>query len=171
MWQSGWQNRQWRQQTGLLADWLAADGSLTARLEALSGRRLLVVPTFEGRVTLSLAEKRVLGLPLRTQSAWQRQTTLMGQVSDSDTAQAWVIARSVFPFASLTKEARKLARLGSTPIGYVMFGRGGAVLLRRWVSHTPQGWRRDSVYDWQGRQMLVSETFLPTFTEFLKHQR
>lgn len=167
MWQADPQDRCCRQQAGVLADWLAADGSLTARLEALSGNRLLVLPTFEGRITLNVADKRALGLPPRAQSAWLREATLMGQVGDDGTAQAWVAARSVFPFASLTKDARKLMRLGGTPIGYVMFGRGGAVLAKRWLTHTPQGWQRSSVYDWQGRRVLIGETFLPAFADFL----
>lgn len=157
------------QQAGVLAKWLAANGSLTARLEALSGNRLLVMPTFEGRITLDLADKRALNLPSRPQSAWLREATLLGQVGDDGTAQAWVAARSVFPFASLTKDARKLTRLGGTPIGYVMFGRGGAVLAERWLTRTAQGWQRSSVYDWQGRRVLISETFLPAFVDFLQH--
>lgn len=157
------------QQVGVLAKWLAANGSLTARLEALSGNRLLVMPTFEGRITLDLADKRALNLPSRPQSAWLREATLLGQVGDDGTAQAWVAARSVFPFASLTKDARKLTRLGGTPIGYVMFGRGGAVLAARWLTRTAQGWQRSSVYDWQGRRVLISETFLPAFVDFLQH--
>lgn len=47
-----------------LIPWLTSTGSLTAKFEALSQHKLIVQPTFEGRQTLSLSEKRQLQLPL-----------------------------------------------------------------------------------------------------------
>lgn len=150
-----------------LLPWLLATGSLTAKIEALTQQKLLVVPQFEGRHVLSLSEKSDLQLPLAcTQSAWVRDALLYGK-PDSE---AWIMARSVFPFSSLRGDAERLTRLGNTPIGYVIFGRGGARLLQRHIRPTPNGWQRTSLYDWQGRRLLVSEIFLPTFSEFLNSQ-
>lgn len=147
-----------------LLAYLTATGSLTARLEQLSGQKLIVEPTFEGRQTLTLAEKKQLGLPLnRPQSAWVREVYLKG-IKDGG---AWVSARSVFPFASLIGNAKQLANLGTTPIGYVMFGRNGATMAKRWVTLTEDGWQRTSLYDWQGRKLLISETFLPSFCDVI----
>lgn len=150
-----------------LQAWLNATGSLTTQLETLSGKKLLVMPTFEGRKSLTLAEKKRLNLPIfRPQSAWVRQSLLFGQYS-TNPEQAWVMACSIFPFASLTGNAKQLSNLGGRPIGYVMFGRHGAILKQRWLTHTVQGWQRSSLYDWQGRYFLICETFLPAFEQMI----
>lgn len=147
-----------------LLPWLLATGSLTAKFEALSGQRLQVTSTFEGRVRLKSDELKKLGInDNRPHSAWVRESLLAPSVHSP----AWVKARSVFPFVSLTGEARQLANLGRTPIGYVMFGRQGAVLVKRWLELTGDGWMRTSLYDWQGRRLLVSETFLPSFLSII----
>ncbi|MFW2176909.1 MULTISPECIES: chorismate--pyruvate lyase family protein [unclassified Moraxella] len=146
----------------VLRPWLMAQGSLTAKIEALTGERLTVRPQFEGRERLSRVEAQQLGLSAnRPHSAWVREALLYGQAD----GEAWVSARSVFPFVSLTGEARQLANLGTTPIGYVMFGRGGAVLDKRWFDKTEKGWQRTTLYDWQGRKLLISELFLAEFTK------
>lgn len=143
-----------------LIPWLTATGSLTAKLEALSQHKLIVQPTFEGRQTLSLTEKRQLQLPLAiSQSAWIREALLFGK----PTQDAWVMARSVFPYSHMVGHARKLTNLGNTPIGYIVFGRHGAQIIERWIALTPQGWQRTTLYQWQGRKFLISETFLATF--------
>ena len=147
-----------------LIPWLTSTGSLTAKFEALSQHKLIVQPTFEGRQTLSLSEKRQLQLPLGvSQSAWVREALLFGKPNQD----AWVAARSVFPFASLIGNARKLANLGTTPIGYILFRRHGATMTNRWIDVTAQGWRRTTLYQWQGRNFLISETFLPAFENSL----
>lgn len=144
----------------LLMTWLTSSGSLTAKLEALSNHKLIVQPTFEGRQTLSLTEKRQLQLPLGvSQSAWVRETLLFGKPNQD----AWVMARSIFPYSSLVGNARKLTNLGKTPIGYILFGRNGAVMKNRWITLTPQGWQRTTLYQWQGKNFLISETFLAAF--------
>lgn len=147
-----------------LIAWLTATGSLTAKFEALSHQRLIVQPTFEGRQTLSLTEKRQLQLPLGlNQSAWVRESLLFGKPNQD----AWVMARSVFPYSSLVGGARKLGNLGKTPIGYILFGRNGAVMINRWLTLTPDGWQRTTLYQWQHKNFLISETFLPAFEKAL----
>lgn len=146
-----------------LLPFLTDTGSLTAKFEALSGQKLLVKPQFEGRQRLTKNDLQRLNFnPHRPHSVWVREALLYGQGD-----KPWVKARSIFPFASLTGNAKKLTRLGKTPIGYVMFGRHGAVLTTRWIDKTEQGFRRTSLYDWQGRKILISETFLLAFERWL----
>ena len=47
-----------------------------------------------------------------------------------------------FRLPALIGNARKLANLGTTPIGYILFRRHGAVMTNRWIDLTAQGWRR-----------------------------
>lgn len=142
-----------------LANWLTANGSLTAKIEQLSTQKLIVQPTFEGRQTLSRAEIDQLKLPQRPQSAWVREALLFGKADEP----AWVKARSVFSFHSLTGHGRQLANLGQRPIGYVIFARHQAALVHRCYQLTADGWQRQSVYRWHGKRILISETFLPEF--------
>lgn len=147
-----------------LLPFLTDTGSLTAKFEALSGQKLLVKSQFEGRQRLTKNDIRRLNFNHhRLQSAWVREALLYGEPNDK----AWVLARSVFPFSSLTGNAKQLANLGSKPIGYVIFGRNGATVQQRWIQLTEDGWQRISLYDWQGRKLLISETFLPQFEAFL----
>ncbi len=151
----------------ILLDWLIATGSLTAKFEAISKQKLRVLPQFEGRKVLTKDEIQLLNFNQnRPHSAWVREALLYGEPD----GEAWVSACSVFPFASLTGNAKKLTRLGKMPIGYVMFGRGGAQLTQRWIDYTPKGWQRVSLYSWQGRKFLISETFLPAFEDDITYK-
>lgn len=144
----------------LLLPWLLSTGSLTAKFESLSGQPLMVASQFEGRVRLSRQEQQQLEIAVkRPQSAWVREALLYG---DTHTL-PWVDARSVFPFISLVGDGRQLANLGRTPIGYVIFGRQQAQMTKRIIEPTAKGWRRTSLYSWQGRPLIVAETFLPAF--------
>lgn len=50
--------------------------------------------------------------------AWVRSVKLYGD------ADAWVLAKSIFPLSSLTGSLARLKALGATPIGYVLFKKG-----------------------------------------------
>lgn len=146
-----------------LQSWLYSDGSLTALLEARAGQPLRVQRTFEGYRPLTLSQKRQLGYQgaslNRPMQAWVREVLLFG-----DDEEPWVAAQSLFPLPSLQGEARRLQQLKGTPIGYVLFKRQRTLPNQRWVSLTAQGWQRQTRYDWYGRPILISETFLPRFT-------
>ena len=148
-----------------LLPWLTTDGSLTAMLEALSGQPLRVKRHFEGYRALSLGEKKQLcpiGTWTQPQLAWVRETYLYG---DADTP--WVAAKSVFPLSSLQGEAKRLQHLKGVPIGYVLFKHNRALPNQRHITMTDTGWQRQTCYDWYGRKLLISETFLFAFTERL----
>lgn len=102
-----------------LADFVFTQGSLTARLEAHSKKPLKVEIIHQGYQPLTFAQKSQLGLPLnRPHMAWVRSVKLYGD------ADAWVLAKSIFPLSSLTGSLARLKALGATPIGYVLFKKG-----------------------------------------------
>lgn len=101
----------------------------------------------------------MLGRPML---AWVREVQLYG-----NDERAWVQAQSVFPLPSLTGRARRLQQLKGTPIGYVLFKRNRTLPNQRFIQQTSEGWQRQTRYDWYGRKLLISETFLPAFLSSL----
>lgn len=144
--------------------WLYSTGSLTQKIEKYAGQKMRVSPIFEGRKRLNVRQKRYLSLPNnRPQSAWVREVLLFGK----DDEPAWVLAKSVFAFVYLTGQVRQLSNLGSRPIGYVIFRRNKAKLIKRWYQYSEKGWERTSLYHWQGAKLLITELFLPTLLQHL----
>ena len=145
-----------------LLDFLNTEGSLTAMLEVKSGQPLRVERSFEGYRLLSLAQKKQLGVKgaalSRPLLAWVREAQLYG-----NNEQPWVQAQSIFPLLSLKGRARRLQQLKSTPIGYVLFKRRRTLPNQRSIEKTAEGWQRQTLYDWYGRKILISETFLAAF--------
>ena len=149
-----------------LLPWLNAKGSLTAMLEAKAGQPLRVERHFEGYKQLTLSQKRQLGLQgaalNRPMLAWIREVQLYG-----DSELPWVWAQSIFPLSSLQGQAKRLQQLKGTPIGYVLFKRSRTLPNQRCINNTDEGWQRQTCYDWYGRKLLISETFLPQFCQEL----
>lgn len=147
-----------------LLSWLNTEGSLTALLEVKAGQPLRVERSFEGYRQLSLSQKQQLGIQgamlNRPMLAWIREVQLYG-----NDERPWVAAQSVFPLPSLKGRARRLQQLKGTPIGYVLFKRSRTLPNYRSIQHTTEGWQRQTRYDWYGRQILISETFLPLFCQ------
>ena len=145
-----------------LLDFLNTEGSLTAMLEVKAGQPLRVERSFEGYRLLSLAQKKQLGVQgaalSRPLLAWVREAQLYG-----NDVKPWVQAQSIFPLASLKGQARRLQQLKSTPIGYVLFKRSRTLPNQRFIQQTADGWQRQTLYDWYGRNILISETFLAAF--------
>ena len=145
-----------------LLDFLNTEGSLTAMLEVKAGQPLRVERSFEGYRLLSLAQKKQFGMQgtalNRPLLAWVREAQLYG-----NDEQPWVQAQSIFPLASLKGRARRLQQLKSTPIGYVLFKRSRTLPNQRSIQQTADGWQRQTLYDWYGRKILISETFLVAF--------
>ena len=145
-----------------LLPWLNAKGSLTAMLEVKAGQPLRVERSFEGYRQLSLVQKKQLGLQgaalNRPMMAWVREVQLYG-----NDKRPWVAAESIFPLPSLKGRARRLQQLKGTPIGYVLFKRSRTLPNQRFLQQTAEGWQRQTHYDWYGRKIMISETFLPAF--------
>ena len=145
-----------------LLDFLNTEGSLTAMLEVKAGQPLRVERSFEGYRLLALAQKKQLGVKgaalSRPLLAWVREAQLYG-----NDEQPWVQAQSIFALASVEGRARRLQQLKSTPIGYVLFKRSRTLPNQRTIEKTAEGWQRQTLYDWYGRKILISETFLAAF--------
>lgn len=145
-----------------LLDFLNTEGSLTVMLEVKAGQPLRVKRSFEGYRLLSLAQKKQLGVKgaalSRPLLAWVREAQLYG-----NNEQPWVQAQSIFPLISLKGRARRLQQLKSIPIGYVLFKRRRTLPNQRSIEKTAEGWQRQTLYDWYGRKILISETFLAAF--------
>lgn len=91
----------------------------------------------------------------------------------------WVFARTVIPATSLRGPARRLAMLGTKPLGEVLFAdqRTHRVVMEMAHFHTrhnlfqqavaslatlPEGlWGRRTLFDLAGSRLLVNELFLP----------
>ncbi|WP_114800569.1 chorismate lyase [Moraxella canis] len=142
-----------------LASFVLAQGSLTALLEAQSGKPLKVEILHQGYQPLTFAQKSQLGLPPnRLQVAWVRSVKLYGDGSD-----AWVLAKSIFPLASLTGSLARLKALGTTPIGYVLFKKRRQLPIERHFYRCDNQIGRQTVYDIDGRKILIDELFLAAF--------
>lgn len=149
-----------------LEPFLTTNGSLTALLEEKAGQPIRVERSFEGYLTLSLAQKKQLGIKgaelNRPLLAWVRNADLFGNDNEP-----WVAAQSIFPLPSLKGNAKRLQQLKGTPIGYVLFKRRQTLPSWRFILQTELGWQRQTRYDWFGRTFLISETFLPALCERL----
>ena len=108
----------------------------------------------EGSLTAILEEKA--GQPLRVKRSFEGYRSLtLGQKKQQ--------AQSIFPLNSLKGQSCRLQHLKNTPIGYVLFKRRRTLPNKRFISHTSDGWQRQTCYDWYGRTLMISETFLPAF--------
>lgn len=93
---------------------------------------------------------------------------------------AWVFARTVIPASSLKGPAKRLAMLGTKPLGEVLFAdpsthrvvmeiaslRPRHNLYKKAIGNLPrqpeQLWGRRTLFELSGTQLLVNELFLPT---------
>jgi len=148
---------QYRIPSPALKQWLRDRGSLTERLLAKSSGDFRVELLQQGWGRASIDEARALQVPPRHR-VMIREVTLHGQ------QQPWVYARSILPAKSLERSLRHLKRLGTKPLGALLFSDPHLQRSAIEVKRTPRGWGRRSVFHLQGQPLLVSEIFLPTFT-------
>lgn len=142
-----------------LVPYLYSHGSLTTLLEQRAGQALHVNVVRESYQVIDFTTKKLLGLPIhRPALAWVREVELYGNHD-----KAWVRAKSIFPLTSLVGNAKRLRHLKRTPIGYVMFKHNKNLPHTRTYFFNNKHWGRNTVYDWQGRAVLVQEMFLTDF--------
>ncbi|MDH5483976.1 MAG: chorismate lyase [Gammaproteobacteria bacterium] len=149
--------------------WLFDSSSLTARIISRCQGNFRVHVLSQRRMTPTPDEIRVLGLRYRSQ-AIIRQVILYCD----DTP--WVYARSVIPITTLIGPLRRLANLGSRPLGEILFSdksivRGEVEITElkenhphyRLTGYRAGGsiWGRRSVFNKYRKKLLVSEFFLP----------
>nr|WP_301289347.1 chorismate lyase [Natronocella acetinitrilica] len=159
-----------------LAAWVVRTGSLTTALRRRYGAGFGVRLIDEGWRIPYLDEARRLELrPGR--KAWVREVALYGG------ERPVIRARSVIPMRSLRGGNRGLTRLGTRPLGELLFAGAGTLrepleiarlrdedwLTRRLaadaVSFGRSLWARRTVHRLNGRPLLVAEVFLPDLLE------
>jgi len=157
-----------------LCAWLLDPESLTLRLQQLCPGR------FEVRVVSQRQDR-----PTRSESRALRMRNgahaLIRQVQLLCDGKPWIFARTVIPRDSLRGRLKRLARLGTRPLGGVLFTdpdmrrgvvelaciRPGQTLYAPATEHLrqrpPAIWGRRSVFTLARKPLLVSEVFLPAF--------
>ena len=123
------------------------------------------------------------GRPLRSEARVLRlrhgERCLVREVHLLCDKRPWVFARTIIPATTLSGPQRRLARLGSRPLGAVLFAdpsmRRGAVQIaaltarhvmfaratRNLMQRPQRIWGRRSVFRVADKPLLVSEFFLP----------
>ncbi|CAK0759720.1 putative chorismate pyruvate-lyase [Gammaproteobacteria bacterium] len=157
------------------AKWLQDRGSLTSQVKraCLKRVRVQVLQQSWGRLQY---EADFLEMP-RIRRAWLREVQILcGE-------QAWIYARTVIPVTTLTGGAKVLLRLGTKPLGSVLFAdptvvRGKVEVARIQPCHwlyqraaprdlPPYLWGRRSVFWMRGQPLLVVEVFLTNPVDIL----
>lgn len=134
-------------------------GSLTRLLRSLCQESFSVQVLSEATRVPTRDEALALGQDPRRR-AWIREVVLCGD------GRPWVHARTVIPLNTLNGPGRSLKRLGSRPLGSALFGSRPwhRTRFRCGFNQTDQGRcaARRSLFSRRGRNLLVTETFLPT---------
>lgn len=151
--------------------WLLDDGSLTGRLIDLRQGKFSVQRLHQAWEVPLLSERRLLGIP-------HRQQAIIREVALRLDDKPVVFARSVLPVSSLTGSLAHLRSLQNKPLGAILFKHAGMhrspfelTQLSGDSAYLPEGlrqvqpaWARRSVFDINGKGILVSEVFLNRFT-------
>ncbi len=151
--------------------WLLDDGSLSARLDAVSGGHFSVARLAQGWRTPLLSEQRLLQLG-------ERKRALIREVELRCHGQPVVFARSVFPVEALTGSLRHLRQLNNESLGSLLFANpamrrtpfevaaidGDSNYLPAHLHQSAPCWGRRSRFSINGKSLLVSEVFLQSFT-------
>ncbi|RLT95067.1 chorismate--pyruvate lyase family protein [Ketobacter sp.] len=148
-----------------LRPWLLDRGSLTQRLIRASGGEFRVRLLRQGHQQATDQEREALGLE-------QRSWPFLREVALLCHEQPWVFARTLIPTDTLQGPAKALTRLGTKPLGAVLFNhphvRRGPISVYRLdagrVSRELAGqgilWGRQSLFFLYDKPLLVSEYFL-----------
>jgi len=150
--------------------WTYEPGSLTQRLRSYYGSAVAVKVLHQHRHSPYLSERRLLGL------AAQRYSLVREVMLHAD-GKPLILARTIIPEATIKVAHRNLSHLGSRPLGEVIFSYPKLERLALEICALPtEIWTpaavqvadiqqtihgRRTVYAIAGRQMLVSEFFLP----------
>lgn len=159
-----------------LRDWLFYAGSLSRRVQRACSGRFGVEVLSQGWERPMLNEVRRLGLR-------HGRLALVRQVHLLCDGLPWVFARTVIPRTTLSGRRRVLGRLGTRPLGAVLFADPGLRREEMEVCRIRRGqflfdlstrrcgdevegeveavWGRRSVFYLRGKPLLVGEVFMP----------
>lgn len=144
--------------------WLTDEGSLTARLSALSPGNFRVECQQEGFSYATPVEQQELGLG-PSERIWHREVILYVQ----DTAV--VYARTAVPDRALKGPLSRLRYLGNRSLGSFLFSQPDLqrefVRVSRCKANTARlNWARRSVFRVNGCRLMVTEAFSPDLGRF-----
>ncbi|MGR9099329.1 MAG: chorismate--pyruvate lyase family protein [Gammaproteobacteria bacterium] len=150
--------------------WIYEAGSLTRRLRERYQDAFRVEVLFHRRNRPFFSESRLLDLP-------GHRNALIREVLLAAGDKPLILARTVIPAETLKGAQRSLSRLGSRPLGEVIFSypdlqrlemdiacvaaSNWSPRLQRKVPIPEPVWGRRTVYAVAGRELLVNEFFLP----------
>lgn len=155
-----------------LLDWLLDPTSLTSRLQQTCEGQFRVEPVSQLWQRPMLDEAQAMGMKPH-ERCFVREVRLLCD------DRPWVFARTVIPVRTLTGPRRHLSRLGTKPLGAVLFADpsmrrsgieittlfAGQPLFARATLDLPQQpeaiWGRRSAFFLNNKPLLVSEIFLP----------
>jgi len=150
-------------------DILTEKGSLTDLFTRLMGKAPVLNCLTQGRGPIDRYESYVLGISTRMY-AHIREIT-MGTKEHS-----WLFARTVIPSTTSTGRATRLKRIGTTPLGKILFGPlkaervemkldlvfANEVGLENWgIPENFSLWQRSSIFELKTGPLLISEILLP----------
>jgi len=142
---------------------ISSTGSLTQALVDLSDGNFSVKVLSQRIAVPQFHEQNVLVRPL-SRAAMIREVELQLY------GESVVFARSIIPL-KLSKNS--LAKLGSKPLGHLLFSAGEIRVSKREYTQinitSLKVPARRTPYDYQGSQILVSEFFLPKIYEYLSN--
>jgi chorismate--pyruvate lyase len=150
--------------------WLLDSGSLTQRLIAASNNHFRVQLLSQQWQRPRLSERRLLDMGHRDMAIVREVALLCGGLP-------WVFARSVIPHASLAGPLNHLRTLSSSPLGAMLFRdpsmrrtpfqlteiAGDSDQIPAALQQPQKLWGRRSRFELQGKALMVSELFLPSF--------
>ena len=157
-----------------LCNWLLDPASLTLRLQCLCPGKFQVRLLSQRWGAPRLDEAQALGMRQGERAVIRQVHLLCGN-------RPWVYARTVIPATSMRGKLRRLAHLGTRPLGAMLFAdpgmrrepvelaniRSGEALFRDASRHLrlqhADIWGRRSVFRIAHKPLLVSEIFLPEF--------
>lgn len=152
----------WPRPSSLWCDWLLDEGSLTRRLQKLSGGDFHVEVVEERWLRTSPAQVTLLPKRFQGRMMWSRRVLLCGE------GEAWVAAHSLIPVDSLRGDLRQLVKLRDRPLGGFLFRY--PELRRQAPQIAPVGthWGRRSVFYLHEKPVLVAEFYLPALMRRLQ---
>lgn len=158
--------------------WLEDPGSVTSRMRRVCSGDFSLALLVQRKARPFLVEARMLELP-------SRRFALIRQVLLCCAGVPWIFARSVVPVTTLRGRNRRMARLGSRPLGEVLFALPGLVRREAHIvplcadptmrqafadalDENPAGaWLRRSVFVLENDPLLINEVFLSN----LRHEK
>jgi chorismate--pyruvate lyase len=160
--------------TQAAASWLYETGSLTERLRRTVDKDVRVSIVLHCRHKPFYTESRLLNLP-------ERRFCLIREVILHALGRPLILARTVIPADTLKGPHGNLAKLGTRPLGEVIFSYPSLkrrllqiadltpsiwnTPLQNCAAITESVWGRRTVYEIAGRPLIVNEFFLPALLQ------